>query len=220
MNKIIKDSKLIFFICILFIYFIFYWADVVKKIQPVRLESEFSNTYLWWDNFHSVGEILPGMTVLQEYITTETCDGIRMRFSTYGHEVKGIVKVKVYEKDGKEYLNTFFNAEDIIDGEFRQFDFDEILYSDNKNKKTIFILIETEGCDSGNAISVICSNNDTYIDSNLYVNNVMVEGDLILGVITVQNTNYIKIVYFILCFVLLIIIIVEFKMIDKIKHKI
>jgi len=214
----IKKNKLMFVsICILFLYFVFYWFEVVHPIQTVEIGNKFSNTYLWWDNFHSVGEILPGVEVLQDYKTTETCSGIQLRFTTLGHNVKGSIQIKVWDEGGKEYLNTSFDAKEIQDGEFRYFNFDENCYANKKNSRKLMILIKAENCEKGNAVSVERSNEDSYANAQLFINGELVEGDLIMGFSTIQDCNYIKVIYLALCFGLTVFLVIVFHLIHCLK---
>lgn len=201
--NVIKKNK--FFLCIflLFIlYAIYFWGEYIYQEKICVLNNENTNAYLWWDSFHSIENVDINTNIKQEFIAKENYQSISLRFINYEKKLNGKGKITVSDGNNNFYLNETFDLSEIVNGEFKEFVFEKNCIGNEKNPIELIIQVSAVELEGDNSFSVMVSNEDTYENVNLYINNEKQEGDLILNLAAVKSTNWKNTIYICLCILL------------------
>ena len=125
----------------------------------------------------AVGEIIEGTKVEQTFgADSNTLETISIKFATYQRTNTSQVQVELWQvQNNKKIQQWIFSSEELRDNSFKMLHLEEALHGINKEQ--FKIIITSPDAVSGNAITIIASGADSYVNGELFVDGTKQQGD-------------------------------------------
>ena len=129
-----------------------------------------------------VGEILKDVEIKQEIQGTKEFQGVQILFATYSnHNLDSEYNIKIIDDKNVAIYDEDVNAKEFEDNSYYNIVLDKKY---NFEGKKVAVIITGKNATSGNALTIWKSNEDSYKNANLFIDNEETEGDIVFNVIT------------------------------------
>lgn len=104
-----------------------------------------------------IGEIVDGMEINQRVsLKADRLDGVQLLIGTYGRNNDGVLHVTLEDLSGNKLAKKSVQVDALLDGKYNEISFDAPI--EDVSEKVMTLVLETEGCSAGNAITLYYGN--------------------------------------------------------------
>ena len=137
---------------------IFYWVMVIMiyAIAHEQFQYQPLATSAYTPAFH-IGEITDGVEVRQRVVSpTDRLDAIQLMAGTFGRENSGLMRLALLDETGAEVARGSIPVAGLVESQFVSVPLEQPL--ENCKNRTLTLLITTEGCETGSAVTLYAGN--------------------------------------------------------------
>ncbi len=143
------------------------WIRKGIGVKSVKQHTVSDDTYKSSPNGLHIGEIVKDVVIKQSFVSNkDNLCGIQIMFATFFRKNTCSVRLRLYDKDDILLYEQKVDTEVLQDNDYFRFMFDDILDS---SEKLYTLVIDSENAIPGNAVTIWCTNLDSY-KGTLYIN--------------------------------------------------